>query len=137
MISQSQIVDILEHIFKIILEHKLDVKYFKIVMLIGLLHFKKMNCDYVVLECGIGAKLDNTNVVEAKDVACSVITSIGHDHMELLGNSLEEIALDKAHVIKQDGIVVLGPSCSRFESIKNFAEDKNSKLVQVAEQDSF
>ena len=53
-----------------------------------------MECDYVVLECGIGARIDATNVVQPEDIACSVITSIGFDHMDVLGNTEEEIAAE-------------------------------------------
>jgi folylpolyglutamate synthase/dihydropteroate synthase len=53
-----------------------------------------------VLECGLGGKLDATNIVDYPEVVCSAITSIGMDHMDVLGNSLEEIAYEKAGVIK-------------------------------------
>ncbi len=53
-----------------------------------------------MLECGLGGKLDATNVVMPPDVICSVIVSIGLDHMDVLGNSIEEIAEEKAGVIK-------------------------------------
>jgi folylpolyglutamate synthase/dihydropteroate synthase len=52
------------------------------------------------LECGIGARIDATNVVDTSDLVCSVITSIGLDHMDVLGNTVEEIAAEKAYVIK-------------------------------------
>ena len=54
--------------------------------------FAENKCEYVVLECGIGGQLDSTNIVEAADVACTAITSIGNDHTEVLGNTLEDIA---------------------------------------------
>jgi folylpolyglutamate synthase/dihydropteroate synthase len=57
--------------------------------MMGLLSFRNHQCDYVVLECGIGARIDGTNIVQYPDVVCSVITSIGLDHQELLGNTLE------------------------------------------------
>lgn len=53
-----------------------------------------------MLECGIGARIDATNVVQSPDVVCSVITSIGLDHMDVLGESHEEIATEKSFVIK-------------------------------------
>ena len=74
----------------------------------GFLEFQRQGCDYVVLECGIGGKLDATNIVDEPE--CSVITSIGHDHMEVIGNSLDEIAAEKAGVIKPDRVCVIGPT---------------------------
>jgi dihydrofolate synthase/folylpolyglutamate synthase len=74
------------------------------------LEFKEQQCDMVVLECGLGARLDATNVIKCPEVA--IVTSIGYDHMERLGNTLPEIAHEKSKVIKP-GVkgVVLGPSC--------------------------
>jgi len=64
-----------------------------------------------VLECGIGARIDATNVVEYPDVVCSTITSIGMDHMDVLGDTLEDIAREKSAIIKSNVPCVLGPSC--------------------------
>ena len=61
------------------------------------LHFMNQGCDIVVLETGLGGVIDSTNVIKTKEAA--VITNIGYDHMEQLGNSLEEIAAKKAGII--------------------------------------
>ena len=66
----------------------------------GFLYFKKMHCDIVVLEAGIGGLRDATNII--KTTLVSVITSIGLDHTEKLGNTLEEIAFQKAGIIKKN-----------------------------------
>jgi dihydrofolate synthase / folylpolyglutamate synthase len=63
-----------------------------------------------VLEVGLGGKLDATNVVD-DNVVCSVITSLDMDHTDVLGDTLEEIAEEKAGVIKPGIPVVLGPTC--------------------------
>jgi dihydrofolate synthase/folylpolyglutamate synthase len=63
-----------------------------------------------VLECGIGARKDATNIIT--DPVCSAITSIGLDHMDVMGGTLEEIAYEKAGVIKKDRPCVIGPTCS-------------------------
>ena len=79
--------------------------------MIGLLEFSKQKCDYVVLECGLGGKLDATNIIDVPEVVCSTIASIGMDHMDVIGNSIEDIAREKAGVIKKNVPCVLGPTC--------------------------
>lgn len=72
---------------------------FEIVTAIAFSYFKEKNCDFVVLEVGLGGRGDSTNVVSSPVI--SVITSISYDHMDRLGNSLEEIAAEKAGIIKE------------------------------------
>lgn len=62
------------------------------------LYFKSQNCDIVVLECGMGGKGDATNIIPAPE--CAILTRIGLDHTEYLGNTLEEITLNKCGIIK-------------------------------------
>jgi len=77
---------------------------------LAFLEFKEQNCEYVVLECGLGGRLDATNIITRPE--CVVMTSVGLDHTDKLGDSLPEIAREKAMIIKE-GVkgVVLGPSC--------------------------
>jgi len=63
-----------------IIQKGFDVRFFEIITMLAFLSFKKHKCDYVLLECGIGARIDSTNVVEHPDVVCSAIASIGYDH---------------------------------------------------------
>ncbi|MBE6031503.1 MAG: bifunctional folylpolyglutamate synthase/dihydrofolate synthase [Clostridiales bacterium] len=71
---------------------------FEVITAIAFLYFAKKACDYVVLEVGLGGRGDSTNIIEKPLV--SIITSISYDHMDRLGNSLEEIAGEKAGIIK-------------------------------------
>jgi Folylpolyglutamate synthase len=80
---------------------------FEIITAIGFLHFNRNNVDIVVLEVGLGGKGDATNAIESS--LASVITTISYDHMEVLGNTLEEIAIQKAGIIKENGIVISYP----------------------------
>jgi len=79
--------------------------------MIAFLEFKKANCDYVILECGIGGTYDSTNIIETPELIACAIASIGWDHMEILGENLEEIAGNKAGIIKKGVPCVIGPSC--------------------------
>lgn len=77
---------------------------FELITAAALLYFAQERCDIVVLEVGLGGRLDSTNVISTPDVA--VITRIGLDHMALLGSTCEEIAHEKAGIIKDGGHVV-------------------------------
>ena len=66
--------------------------------MIAFLHYAEQKVDYAVLECGMGGRLDATNIVD-KPEACAII-SIGYDHIEVLGSTLEQIGFEKAGIIK-------------------------------------
>lgn len=91
--------------------------------------FFRNNCDIVVLEAGIGGRLDATNAVMTTVV--SVITSVSFDHTELLGDTLEMIAREKAQIIKSGGAVVVYPDQSEevFAVIRETAENKRAEVI--------
>ena len=77
---------------------------FELETALGFLYFKDCHCDVVMLEVGMGGKRDATNCIP--NSVCTVFTSISMDHMNVLGDSLSEIAQEKAGIIKQKGSVV-------------------------------
>lgn len=77
---------------------------FEIETAMAFMEFRKQDCDIVVLEVGLGGRLDATNVI--RNVECAVITAIGMDHMQFLGDTLGEIACEKAGIIKEGCRVV-------------------------------
>ena len=79
---------------------------FEIITALAFLYFKRHACDIVVLEVGMGGRLDSTNVIEAPLV--SVITGVAIDHVSVLGNTVEKIAKEKAGIIKKTCPVVYG-----------------------------
>ena len=81
--------------------------YFEVGTAVALLYFRERKCDIVVLETGLGGTLDATNVVDT--TVLEVITSISRDHMDYLGDTLEQIAGEKAGIIKPDTMVVSAP----------------------------
>lgn len=91
--------------------------------------FFRNGCDIVVLEAGIGGRLDATNAVMTTVV--SVITSVSFDHTELLGDTLEKIALEKAQIIKSGGSVVVYPEQAEevFAAIRETAEKKRAEVI--------
>lgn len=102
---------------------------FEITFAIALLYFLEEKCEIVFLETGIGGTLDATNIIE--NPIASVITSISLDHTAILGNTVEEIAVHKLGIVKENSRFVL--SCNNNENIKkiseNVAADRNSRLV--------
>lgn len=79
--------------------------YFEIITAIAFLYFKKQNVDFAVIEVGMGGTYDATNVIKPE---VAVLTNIGLDHTEILGDTVEEIARDKAGIIKRGISVVSG-----------------------------
>ncbi len=100
---------------------------FELVTAIAFEYFAKNKCDYVVLECGLGGRLDSTNII--KTSVLSVITGISLDHTSILGDTVEKIAWEKAGIIKE-GVPVLW--CGENESAKKVicevAENRHSPV---------
>ena len=92
----------------------LDMSFFEITTLLALNWFTDENVDVVVLETGLGGRLDSTNIVTP---VLSVITNIGLDHCDMLGETLPEIAFEKAGIIKPKVPVVVGESHPETDAV--------------------
>lgn len=88
---------------------------FELVCCIAFEYFYRQNCDIVVLEVGMGGAMDSTNVIEVPEVA--VITNIGLDHTEVLGDTLEAIAETKAGIFKEGGSAVVYRGIPSVETV--------------------
>ena len=112
----------------------LEMGQFEFITAVALLYFKEQNCDYVVLETGLGGKYDATNVFP--DPECTVITKISYDHTAILGNTLEQIAGEKAGIIKY-GVpcVTCQQSNEAFNVINNTCVNLASPLYTVKKSD--
>lgn len=102
---------------------------FEFITIIAFEWFNNKSCDVVVLETGLGGRLDATNVINTPLV--SVITSISFDHTAILGESLEKITLEKCGIIKRNGITVSYPTqnSSVVDVIKQESIQKNNILI--------
>ena len=91
--------------------------------------YKSLCCDVVVLEVGLGGRLDATNIIDTPLV--NVITSLSIDHSAILGNTIEEIAFEKCGTIKQNGKLVCsyGQPAGALDVIRKTVEDKSNTLV--------
>jgi len=129
MISKDKVLQLYEQI------KRLDAprNFFQITTLIAFCYFAEENVDVAVIEAGLGGLYDSTNVVTP---LLSVITSIGFDHTDMLGETIEEIAFQKAGVIKPKTPVVLGPS-SQQPLLLSRAEKLSAPAYLVEEKPQF
>ena len=118
-----------------LLETHDQLSFFELLTLIALLYFKEQEVDLVLLEVGIGGLLDTTNVVTGE---IAVITSIGLDHQETLGDSLEAIAEQKAGIFKLGKSAVIANLVSEAQIVcQKIAEDLGVTLYQADKDFSF
>ena len=109
--------------------------FFEISTALAMLAFQRRRCDWVILEVGLGGRFDSTNVCQP---VVSVITSVGFDHMAQLGNTLPEIAYQKAGIIKLGVPVVSGVSdAESVEVIERVAKELHAPLVCLGRQIRF
>ena len=111
----------------------LTLSFFEATTLAAFVIFKTKQCDVWVLEVGLGGRLDVVNVIEP-DVA--VITNIGLDHTDWLGDTIEKIAFEKAGIIRPDIPVIFGGLQSLPHAIQNKVKECEAKLY-VADRDYF
>lgn len=123
-ISKKDFAEYFEKVYRKTLELDIHLTEFEILTVIMFLYFSDNRVDVVILETGMGGRFDATNVI--KENLCSVITHIDFDHTDKLGNTIEQIAFEKAGIIKPKCPVIT--SCG-YEVIKNKAEELDSLLV--------
>lgn len=130
MIAKSRVAQFVSY-FKKDFE-KISPSFFEMTFAMGLRFFKESNVDLVVLETGMGGRLDSTNVVHP---LISVITNISMDHKEFLGTSLEMIAAEKAGIIKPGVPVVVGKKQKSISDIFAYkAELENTQIIYAEDK---
>ena len=131
-VSKQEFTDAVLQVFQ---EEEQELNFFEILTAAALCHFARAGVQYAVLETGLGGRKDPTNVCHP--LAC-VITSIGLDHMQLLGSSLSQIAREKAGIIKPGVPCFSGTvNPSARDEIKKAAKEKNAPLRFIAEGEPF
>lgn len=105
---------------------KLELTFFELSFGMSLCYYIEKNVDYAVIEVGLGGRLDATNIINP---ILSVITNISYDHTEILGNTLEKIALEKAGIIKKNTKVIIGERDKSTENV--FIEIANKKFSEI------
>ena len=93
-LNEEDVITLLPEVFELCKKKNIPATFFEITTIMSFLQFQRHQCDAVVLEVGLGGRLDATNVVTKPTL--SIITSIQLDHMKILGDTIEKIAMEKA-----------------------------------------
>lgn len=130
-IPQGELSEIADYVFSyvdILNSEGVIITEFEFVMCVAFEYYKRQQCDIVVLETGLGGRLDCTNVI--REPLCSVITRIGLDHTDILGDTVEKIALEKCGIIKDNAPVVSSPQLDEVTRvIASSCDEKQSELI--------
>ena len=129
-ISDEALISLCEQIKPIAENMKDKPTEFELITAMAFEHFKCEACDVIVLEVGLGGRFDSTNII--RNPALSIITGISLDHTNLLGDTVEKIAAEKAGIIKDSAPVIYGgDSDSAFEVISDVARRLGSEVFRT------
>lgn len=128
-VSKKFVVDFIENNRTFLEQHALS--FFEMTVGMAFEYFAKKKVDIAVIEVGLGGRLDSTNIITP---ILSVITNIGYDHTDLLGDTLAKIAFEKAGIIKNNIPVVIGEYHSEtMDVFKKIASEKSAPLLLAEE----
>jgi dihydrofolate synthase / folylpolyglutamate synthase len=130
LISEQEVVDLLPNIYALCKEHDIPATFFEITTALAFAFFGARQADVVVLETGLGGRLDATNVIQAP--AISIITSIGLEHTRILGDTIELIALEKGGIIKAGRPVLVGPNVPH-DVLRQCASEKHASAYYTCD----
>jgi len=132
-ISDEELEDISKYVREKLEGALTSPTYFEYLFYIAAVHFSRSNLDIVILETGMGGRLDVTNIF---DETLGIITSIGMDHMMYLGNTVKEIAFEKAGIIKNNSVIIFDDGDEESnEVIKETAKIRNAGLIALSSID--
>ena len=107
--------------------NKIQPSFFEVTVALSFYYFYKKKVDLAIIEVGLGGRLDSTNIIKP---IMSVITNVSLDHMNLLGNSIQKIATEKAGIIKKETPIIIGREQKEIKNIFiNKAKKEKSKLI--------
>ena len=129
MISKQKVVNFVDkHREKMV---ELGLSFFEMTAALAFDYFAQSDCEVVVVETGLGGRLDATNIILP---VVSVVTNVGMEHTDLLGDTLQKIAAEKAGIIKKSIPIVLGESNEEYNAIFEEVASANKSRVIYAEQ---
>jgi dihydrofolate synthase / folylpolyglutamate synthase len=129
LISEEQVVQFLPQIYQLCQEHDIPATFFEITTALAFMFFAANDVDAVVLETGLGGRLDATNVI--RNPAIAIITSIGLEHTRILGDTVELIAREKGGIIKPGRPVLVGPNLPDAVLRECAAERQASRYLTI------
>ena len=128
-ISRSELDKLVSLVDKTAQKNDIALTEFEILTVVGFLYFENQGCDIVILETGLGGRLDSTNVI--KHPLASVITSISLDHTARLGETIEKIGFEKAGIIKNDCPIIVSEKNRAIKVIEEVSLEKNARLYKI------
>ncbi|HWC52104.1 MAG TPA: folylpolyglutamate synthase/dihydrofolate synthase family protein [Chitinophagaceae bacterium] len=130
MVEEKFVIDFTQRILPLIEE--IEPSFFEITVAMAFEYFAQQKADVAVIEVGLGGRFDSTNIITPE---LSVITNIGWDHMNMLGNSLDKIAFEKAGIIKENIPVVIGEILPETQDVfQKIAEEKKAPLTIASQK---
>ncbi len=129
MIPCEEVVSFVEKHSNII--NLLKPSFFEMTTAMAFDYFARQNVDVAVIETGLGGRLDSTNIILP---VLSIITNIGYDHMDLLGNTFEKVAGEKAGIIKENVPVIIGESDPETDEVFNIAARLKGTEIEFADK---
>jgi dihydrofolate synthase/folylpolyglutamate synthase len=130
MISEEKIIQFTKNMSAIIEE--IEPSFFEVTVGMAFQYFAQEHVDIAIIETGLGGRLDSTNVIMP---VLSIITNIGYDHQQILGDTLEKIAQEKAGIIKHKVPVVIGRSTPETKKVFLKKAEKEDAPIFFAEQE--
>ncbi len=129
LISEDKLVKILEELE--IKNENLPITFFEITTAAAIIAFYRNPSDVNIIETGLGGRLDATNVIENKKL--SIITKIGFDHIEFLGNKIRNIALEKAGILRKNVPVIIAKQKNKtaHKTLIEYAKKLKSEIIEV------
>ncbi len=139
-ISTGELEELIEKIKPVVDEMKErgpgEPSFFELVTALAFIYFYQEKVDLLILETGLGGRLDATNII--KNPLASVITGVSLEHTDILGNSIQDIAREKAGIIKEGTPVVTGvQDRDALAVIEKISAEKNSKLISINDRYSY
>ena len=133
MITEQEVVGFVKE-SKTIFE-EMELSFFEFTVAMAFDYFAKEKVDIAIIETGLGGRLDSTNIIKPE---LSIITNIGIDHTNLLGNTIEKIAAEKAGIIKENTPIIIGRKQKETNTIfQNIAKEKNAHLIYTNPQQNY
>ncbi len=132
-ISENSVIKFVEQ-YKIAFEN-ISMSFFEFTVAMAFDYFSNQQVDIAIIETGLGGRMDSTNILNPE---LTIITNIGLDHTNLLGNTLEEIATEKAGIIKKNTPIIIGRKQKETNTIfQNIAKEKNAHLMYSEPQQNY
>jgi dihydrofolate synthase/folylpolyglutamate synthase len=128
-VTRAELTALLAEVRRAVEVGKLEPTFFEVATAVGFLHFVRRRANVAVIEVGLGGRLDSTNVCHP---LVAVITSISHDHTQMLGSDLASIAAEKAGIVKPDVPVISGATVREArEVIERICHERDAPLQQL------